>query len=181
MSSRDDRFEAAYRRYYARVFKYFRFCRVADDEAHDLSHDTFKRFFEKMQTMRGEDEWPFLQSIARSIFLNWWRSHHKTAKRTGTTVDIDDPDLSYQLAAPAAPDYAEQDHQDRRLRRMHEAINTLPEGQRQCIRLQLEGCSYEEIAAKLGISVDAVKSRIRDAKRLLRARMGDDTFPEDEQ
>ncbi|HEX7152509.1 MAG TPA: RNA polymerase sigma factor [Thermoanaerobaculia bacterium] len=180
MSDRDERFEAAYRRYYARVYKYFRGCRVADDEAHDLSQDTFRRFYEKLHTLRNENEVPFLFAIARSVFLNWYRGN-KTAKRGAKTVDIEAPAIAPELPSLAAPDYAQRQQLELRKKRLHDAIAQLPEGQRQCIELRLEDASYEEIAAKLGISVEAVKSRIRDAKRLLRARLGDDTFPEDEQ
>jgi DNA-directed RNA polymerase specialized sigma24 family protein len=37
----------------------------------------------------------------------------------------------------------------------------------------LNDLSYEEIQKTLGITLDAVKSRIRDAKRQLRERLGE--------
>lgn len=178
----DDRFEAIFRRFYARIWRYFRACRVSDDEAHDLTQDTFKRLFERMGQIRGEDEWPFLQSIARSVFLNWLRAR-KTAKRSGNPVAIDDPsdEVKLQLKAPEEPDYAERQHEALLRRRLHDAVAALPEGQRQCIQLQLDGFQYTEIAEALRLTMDAVKSRVRDAKRSLRAKLGADTLPEDEE
>jgi DNA-directed RNA polymerase specialized sigma24 family protein len=47
------------------------------------------------------------------------------------------------------------------------------------VHLQLQDYTYDEIAAALRVTVDAVKSRLRDAKKSLRARLGDaEAFPE---
>ena len=37
----------------------------------------------------------------------------------------------------------------------------------------MKGLSYDEIQKTLGITLDAVKSRMRDAKRYLRERLGE--------
>lgn len=180
MTSRDERFESLYRRHYARVWRYYRACRVADDEAHDLAQDAFKRLYERMDQVRGEDEWPFLQAVARSVLLNKIRDQ-KTAKRHTNIVEIDAPDFAHELAAPEEPDYAERQHEALRRRELHDAVAALPEGQRQCLTLWLGGMKYDQIAKTLRITVDAVKSRLRDAKKQLRARLGADTLPEDEE
>jgi RNA polymerase sigma factor (sigma-70 family) len=172
-------FEGIYRKYYGRVWRYYRACRVSDDEAHDLAQDAFKRFYERMKQLRGEEPWPFLQSIARSVLLNKLRDQ-KTAKRSGKIVEIDDPEVT-ELAAPEELDYAERQEQEVRRNSLYQAAAELPEGQKQCLGLWLAGFKYEEIAAVLAITVDAVKSRLRDAKKQLRARLGVDTLSEDEQ
>jgi len=107
----------------------------------------------------------------------------KAIKRTAEIVDIDDPNhLRREPAAPEELDYAERQQASLRLERLHAAIAELPEGQRQCMQLWLADFKYHEIAKFLGISIDAVKSRLRDAKKLLRARLGDgDALPEDEE
>jgi RNA polymerase sigma-70 factor (ECF subfamily) len=177
---RDERFEAIYRRQYAKVYRYYtRACRVSDDEAHDLAQDTFKRFYERMDQMRGEDEGPFVKAIARSVLLNWIRAR-ETAKRSARMVRLDDPDGSIDLPAPAGPDYAERQEHEQRQNQLREAIAELPETQRQCMEPWLAGSQYDEIAKALGISMDAVKTRIKNAKKLLSARLGD-TIPEDEE
>ena len=63
---------------------------------------------------------------------------------------------------------------------LYEAAAELPEGQKQCLGLWLGGFKYDEVAAVLGLTVDAVKSRLRDAKKQLRVRLGADTLPEEE-
>ncbi len=57
------------------------------------------------------------------------------------------------------------------LRRMHlhDAIAALPEVQRHTIQLWLDGFTYADIARVLGISPDAVRSRLRDARRTVKA------------
>jgi RNA polymerase sigma-70 factor (ECF subfamily) len=169
----DDRFEAIYRGRYARVWRYFRSNSISDDEAHDLAQDTFKRLYERVDQIRNDDPWPFLATIAKTILLNRVRAR-QTQKRSARMVDIDDPDLIFaEPAAPAERDYAEREAEEARQTRLRTAIESLPPGQRECQRLQLEGLQYDEIAKTLGISTDAVKSRLRDAKRYLREQLGE--------
>ena len=168
----DERFETIYRKHYARVWRYYRACRVADDEAHDLAQDAFKRLYERMETIRGENEWPFLEAIAKTVLYNWIRAS-KTAKRSGTVVEIDDPDLVFEPPAPPEPDYADREEAGRRRKQLGLAVRELSGAQRECLRLWIQGFKYQEIEKVLGITPDAVKSRLRDAKRHLRERLGE--------
>ena len=128
----------------------------------------------------GDAEWAFFETIARNLAYNKIRSQ-KTAKRGAKTVSIDDPGLNHDPAAPDEPDYAERQHDALRKQQLRDAITALTSGQRECIQLRLDEFTYEEIAKILRVSVDAVKSRLRDAKKILRERLGDgDGLPEDE-
>ena len=169
----DDWFESIYRQYYARVWRNYRRNGVADDEAHDLAQDSFQRLYERMGDIRNAEPWPFLKKIAHSVLLNRVRSR-KTLKRNAKMVEIDDPDVHDELPRTPEPDHAEQEQTARRRASLHREIDALSEGQKQVLLLQLEGKSYEEIAAELRISMDAVKSRRRDALRQLKARMTDE-------
>ncbi|MGA8808941.1 MAG: RNA polymerase sigma factor [Thermoanaerobaculia bacterium] len=169
----DDRFEDIYRKHYARVWRYFRSNSISDDEAHDLAQDTFKRLLERIDRIRNDDPWPFLAAIAKTILLNRVRAR-QTQKRNARMVEIDDPDLMF--AEPAAPeelDYADRQAQETRQTRLRAAIASLPPGQRDCVRLRMQGFTYDEIAKTLCISLDAVKSRLRDATRSLREQLGE--------
>ena len=169
---RDERFEAIYRRLYARVYRFYRSCGVSDEEAHDLSQDAFKRFYEKFDLYRGEAEWSYLETIARNVLYNWVRAQ-KTVKRSAAMVEIDDPELVFDPPAPEQRDYADEEEARLRRKRLKEALAALPQGQRECLRLRIQGLTYEQIAAALRITVDAVKSRLRDAKRHLRKQLGE--------
>jgi RNA polymerase sigma-70 factor, ECF subfamily len=177
--SNDDGFDTIYRKYYARVWRYLRACRVPDEEAQDIAQDTFLRFWQRRHLLRGESPFPFIQTIARNLLLNKLRDQ-KAAKRKGKLVELDDPEVT-ELAAPQGPDYAEQQFQNARRRDLYQAISELPEGQRKTLNLWLGGFQYDEIAKMQNSSLDAVRSRLRDARRQLRARLGADALPEDEQ
>lgn len=177
---RDELFEKMYRKYYARMYRYFRRCGVADDEAHDLAQDAFKRVYESMQRYRGDAEWAFLETVALNVLRNWVRAR-KTQKRNARLVDIDDRDeVPDEPMAPPERDYAEQEEQARNRARLHHAIKELSEGQRQALTLWLHGLPYAEIAKALRTTVDAVKSRLRDAKKILSAQLGGG-LPEEEE
>ncbi|HEX3582145.1 MAG TPA: RNA polymerase sigma factor [Thermoanaerobaculia bacterium] len=170
--SNNGRFEETYRKYYARVWRYYRSCRVSDDESHDLAQDTFKRLFEHWDSIRGEDPWPFLKQVVKSVHLNRIRAAN-TQKRGAPLVEIDDPDLFIDPPAPPEPTYEEREEAGRRRKVLEDALRGLSKAQQDCLRLWMKGLSYEQIQKELGITLDAVKSRIRDAKRYLRERLGE--------
>jgi RNA polymerase sigma factor (sigma-70 family) len=180
--TRDDRFRAYYQKYYRRIVRFyvtaFRFTEV---DAEDLAQEAFARFYEAMDEYRGDAEWAFFETVARNVAYNRIRST-KTLKRNAKTVDLDNPEVfrNEPQAAPV-PDYAERQHAELQRKQMYDAIAELPAGQREALRLWLDGFKYDGIARALRISMDAVKSRIRDAKRVLRARLGDGVLPEDEE
>jgi RNA polymerase sigma-70 factor (ECF subfamily) len=177
MIKRDDGvFEALYRKYYGRAYRFFRKSGVSDDEAHDLAQSTFTRIYKTFAQYRAEAEWSYIETSARNQLFNWIRSR-KTAKRYGELSDISD---ELKTAAPPDPDLAEMQQTLNRRARLWTAIAELPEGQRQSIELWLTEMKYEAIARTLGATVDAVKSRLRDAKRALRAKLGE-SLPEDEE
>lgn len=177
---RDDRFKSLYQKYYWRMVRYFvRVSRLSQEDAEELTQEAFLRFYEAMDEYRGEAEWAYFEVIARNVLNNRIRAL-KTAKRRADTVDIDDPELKHEPAAPEGPDYAERQQTAIRRKQLYDAIAELPPGQRQCLLLWLQDLKYEEIAKALRISMDAVKSRMRDARKLLSKRLGHE-LPEDEQ
>jgi RNA polymerase sigma-70 factor (ECF subfamily) len=173
MTMDDVQYESIYRQYYGRVYRGFRKSGVADGEAHDLAQDTFKRLYEHKDRIRGPEPWPFLKTIAKTTLLNYVRAR-LTSKRNAKIVEIDDPDTHDDLPQTPEPDHADAQQKTMRRERLYREIGALSEAQQQVLHLQLEGLSYEEIAAALNISVDAVKSRRRDALRILRERMRDE-------
>lgn len=181
--SRHERFRSLYQKYYLRMVRfYMRAFHVPQEDAEELTQEAFVRFYRSMDEYRGDAEWAFLETIARNLGYNQVRSQ-RAAKRSGQKVEIDDPEFANERepVAPEGPDYAEQQEQAMRSRQLHVAIALLPVGQRQCLLLWLDDFSYDDIAATLHISPDAVKSRVRDAKRLLRTRLGDHVLPEDKE
>jgi RNA polymerase sigma-70 factor (ECF subfamily) len=180
-SDRDERFKSYYQRYFRRVVRFYvSGFRLSEEDAEELAQEAFIRFYEAMDDYRGDAEWAFFETIARNLAYNRIR-FWKTQKRNALVVDIDDPDARLQPAAPGGPDYAERAEASRQRERLHDAIAELPRGQRECMQLWLDDFKYDEIAKALRISMDAVKSRLRDAKKILRERLGGKApLPEDE-
>ena len=179
---KDDRFRSLYRKYYLRMVRYFvRGFHCPQEDAEELTQEAFLRFYEAIDEYRGDAEWAFLETVARNVAYNRIRAA-KTQKRNVHPVDLDDPDVrNHEPSAPPEADYAEREHDAMQRSRLYDAIAQLPAGQRLCLQLWLEELQYDEIANTLRTTIDAVKSRLRDAKKLLRARLGDDaTLPEDE-
>ena len=173
-------FNTLYGKYYRRMVRmYVSSFHLSEEDAKELAQDAFLRFYEAMDEYRGEAEWAFFETIGRRLAFNRIRSL-TTAKRGAKTVAIDDPHEFTEPAAPTEPDYAERQMEAIRRKQLHDAIEALPAGQRQCVRLLLEGFKYGEIARTLRITLDAVRSRLRDARRELRSRLGV-TLPEVEE
>ncbi|MDQ3281107.1 MAG: RNA polymerase sigma factor [Acidobacteriota bacterium] len=172
----DEQFRAMYDRHWPRMVRFYRAYNLDDHDAKDLAQEAFKRVYERFEHYRGEAEWGFLQTIARNLLINWWRDR-SAAKRSAKTVDIDSPAFSEEIEAPQEPDYAERQEEESRRARLYEEISKLPKAQQQVIRLQLRGLKYEEIATALRITLDAVKSRRRDALKQLKAALGENALP----
>jgi RNA polymerase sigma-70 factor (ECF subfamily) len=174
-------FDSMYRKYYLRVLRYFmRAFHVSQEDAEELTQETFMRFFRAMNEYRGEAEWAFLETTARRVGSNSIRNV-KAVKRGPKPLSIDDPNTfgKREPHAKEGPETVER-AQERKL--LHDAIEQLSPAQRQCVHLWLEGFKYTEIARALRISLDAVRSRIRDARRALLEKLGGNVeLPEDDE
>lgn len=168
-------FRSLYGRYYARMLRYFRrVFRVSDADAEELAQESFLRFYQAMHEYRGEAEWALLETIARNVAFNRVRSQTTIKRGAVRPRSLGDLEASREEPVAAQADPVAHMIDAERRTRLQRAIAALPNGQQQCLRLWLDDWSYEEIARTLRISLDAVKSRIRDAKRLLRERLGDE-------
>jgi RNA polymerase sigma factor (sigma-70 family) len=168
----DERFDRFYTKYFRRVALFFvRGFRVSQEDAEDLTQDVFMRFLDAMDEYRGDAERAFIETIALNVGRNRVRAL-STAKRSAKTVDLDDPNVTIEPAAPEEPDYAERQQQALQQQALQEAIAALSPRQQQVIQLQIAGYKYGEMAKILRITLDAVRSSRRDAMRALRARLG---------
>ena len=180
-SKGNELFESLYRRYYPRMLRFFqRVFRVSDADAQELTQDSFIRFFRAMGEYRAEAEWALLEEIARNVGYNRVRSVNTIKRGRVRPESLDDGERVKDAVDPIQVHPIDTMIKTERLRRLREAIAQLPSGQRQCLQLWLEDRSSDEIARALRLSIVAVKSRIRDAKRALRERLGDEgALPEE--
>jgi len=175
--------EHLFQRYSRNVVGFFVRLGFPLEEARDLTQEVFVRVYKGMESYRGEAEWSYLETIARRVALNAIREG-KTQKRSRLEVSMDTlPYLPDSVAldpwtgqsAPTQEDeLIEREESRRRTQRLKQAIEGLPPKTRMCFQLRRRGLSYREIETILGITMDAVKGRLNDARNLLRAKLGEE-------
>ncbi len=150
--------EVLFARHRNGIFRYL--CRMVgqEDAARDLTQEVFLRLARTPAPDAGPTEsraWLF--TIARNLALN----HGRDRGRRPATVE-----LIESLAAGS---------QELALA-LREAIDTLSVVERDIFLLrETIGLSYDEIAESLGLTPDAVRSRLHRARQQLRATLGGTT------
>jgi RNA polymerase sigma-70 factor (ECF subfamily) len=140
-------------------------------EALDLSQEVFLRVFRMLPQFRGHSSlrtWIYRIAINQaSNRRRWWRRRHRAQQ-----VRLED----HAAAHGELPDQSTLAMPDRVLQQQEvathvwAALDALPFDQRTVIVLrEIDGLSYEEIAASLGVAVGTVKSRLARARQGLRA------------
>ena len=117
------------------------------------------------RALAGLDQWrpgTRLDSWMFKIAHNLWRDHKRASKVRGTQVSVDD---ALELPGEDGRDVVES---RLTLSRVLEAMAKLPENQQVLIALVcVDGLSYKDAAAILGIPMGTVMSRLARARRTL--------------
>jgi RNA polymerase sigma-70 factor, ECF subfamily len=155
----------------------YRITESAEDAA-DLTQETFLSALRSIRSFRGESELKtWLTRIAINHSRNrfrWWKRRKKDA-----TVSLDSPIGDTNVALGDSIAGESESAEETVLRREREAalrkaLSEMPEHYREAIVLcDIEGYSYEEIAAALEINIGTVKSRIARGREELRKRLSD--------
>jgi len=174
--TKTERFQALYQKYYRRMVKFYTGSafHLSEEDAMDLAQDAFVKFYEALDEYRGDAEWAYLEMIARNVGYNRIRSRSTAKRGRGLDVSLDDVSAKLEPAAPQQPDYADREAARFLLKRLRDALAELTPAQQQAVKLWADGLKYKQIASILNITLDAVRSRLRDAKRQLQERLGDD-------
>lgn len=148
------------------------------EEAGDLTQETFLNALRSIKSFRGDAElktWLFRIAINQSRNrFRWWKRRNRD-----TTVSMDDRiGNSDQLVADtlSASDATPEEVylRNERQRRIAAALGEMSAIFREVIVLcDIEGLSYEEIAATLEVNIGTVKSRIARGREELRRRLVD--------
>ncbi len=136
--------------------------------AEEVTQDVFLRAWRNAASYSGEkgSVATWLGRIARNRALDALRS----AKSRGALARDDWSELEDDRAL------APEDAMDieSRAAEVRAAVSKLPEAQRVALSLAFfRGMSHSQIAAELGLPLGTVKSRIRDAMRALREKLGE--------
>lgn len=128
--------------------------------ADDLVQDTLAKALEKQEQLKDEQR---LGAWLYKILHNCWMEHLRTRK---PMLDIDEIELS-------CTDCPEKHFADDQLaRQVRTAVESLPISQCQVMTLvDLEGCSYEQVASILDIPLGTVMSRLSRARETMKKRL----------
>jgi len=154
--------------------------RLTDDaeEARDLTQETFMRTFQNIDRFRGDaDLKTWIYRIAVNQARNRWRWWRR--RRRDATVSLDGADgRSDETLGSRLRDKVSLDPEQDALAREREdlltrALKSISRSYRETVILRdIEGLSYEEIAATLEISIGTVKSRLARGRNELRIKLG---------
>jgi RNA polymerase sigma-70 factor, ECF subfamily len=164
-----ERDQAAHRvifeRYYKRVLAFVR-RRLGDDGlAEEVTADVFFEVWRNAAAYRGES--PVTTWIFGIANLKALSARRYFAQPRRASVRITSDEAMSRFPDPA--DQANALNARQELSRLMRAIERLPDGHRDVLRLAfLEGCSYPEIAERLDISEANVKTRVNRARSRLR-------------
>jgi len=146
------------------------------EEARDLTQETFLRAFQNIDRFRGEADirtWIYRIAInqARNRY-RWWRRRRRDA-----TVSLDatngesNQSLIGTLAEPSQNPEQQTLAREREIA-LRSAMQRLTLAYRETVILRdIEGFTYEEIAATLRINVGTVKSRLARGRQELRKKL----------
>lgn len=147
------------------------------EEARDLTQETFLRAFQSISRFRGEaNVKTWLYRIAVNQARNRWRWWRR--RRRDATVSLDGSDRPDQQSltdrvrneAVADPEQVTLAHE--REEQLRDALLELRPSYREAVILRdVEGLTYEEIAATLQINVGTVKSRLSRGRLGLRKKL----------
>lgn len=108
----------------------------------------------------------FVYNAVKNGCLNWLKReemvarHQRRMVEEGEVKEVDEDDEEYALA------------REELYRQLHEAVERLPERCRAVFRLRMEGMKNEEIAERLQLSVETVKTQNKKALAFLREDLG---------
>jgi RNA polymerase sigma factor (sigma-70 family) len=144
------------------AFNYARWLTKNEADAEDVVQDAYVRALRFFSSLRGEDARAWLFTIVR----NTW--YGRFPRRAGPVMTVVDEDADADNRADASLDPEAQLIQQQTVDQVRRALETLPTDFREVLVLrELEGLSYKEIAAIVGIPIGTVMSRLARARERL--------------
>jgi RNA polymerase sigma-70 factor (ECF subfamily) len=156
------RFEQLFLRYLDAAYNLARWIVQHDQDAQDIVQDAYIRAFKGFHRFRGRNPRAWFLTITRNTAYDWLNRHAAEEK----LIPYDE-EKHADIILMKEP---EQDLVfDERKERLQIALERLPLEFREVIVLyELEGLSYKELAATLGIPIGTVMSRLSRARQRLK-------------
>lgn len=159
-------FEELYSEHHGWLYGWLRRKLGSTDNAAELSHDTFVRVLTRQWGLENlREPRAYLSTIAHGLVVNHWR--RQALERAYLTAMAAQPE-------PLAPSPEEQQLALDALQEIDRILNGLTPQVREIFLLsQLDGMTYPQIAAQLGVTVNMVqKAMLRAVKHCLAVEIG---------
>lgn len=136
--------------------------------AEDITQEAYLKGFDKLDTLKNRDQfYPWLKRIALNLALN----HFERAKRV-MDVESEEDETSFFERIPdgESPEELLVKEELKRYVRMY--VDSLPDKLRVVVVLrEIEDMSYEEIAEMTNIPIGTVRSRLFNARQIIKDRL----------
>jgi len=136
--------------------------------AEDITQEAYLKGFDKLETLKNRDQfYPWLKRIALNLALN----HFERAKRV-MDVESEEDETSFFERIPdgESPEELLVKEELKRYVRMY--VEALPDKLRVVVVLrEIEDLSYEEIAEMMNIPIGTVRSRLFNARQIIKDRL----------
>ncbi len=150
------------------------------EDAADMTQETFIKAYNSLSSFRGDSKFSvWLYRIANNVCLDFLRSRSRKPTVSLSAEDDDGEETQLDIADESqSPELLLESALTRDA--VRRGLDSLPPDYKQILLLrEIQGLSYEEIAAALGIESGTVKSRIfRARKRLCTFLIEDGNIPE---
>ena len=150
------------------------------EDAADMTQETFIKAYNSLSSFRGDSKFSvWLYRIANNVCLDFLRSKSRRPTVSLSAEDDDGEETQLDIADESqSPELLLESSLTRDA--VRRGLDSLPPDYKQILLLrEIQGLSYEEIAAALGIESGTVKSRIfRARKRLCTFLIEDGNIPE---
>lgn len=158
-------FEEIYRVHRGMVYSVARRIVANDGDAEEVTQDVFMSMHQNLKHFRGGSA---LKTWAYRITVNRALNAVKRSRRIGSREMLFDHDVN----PDDLPNNIEQGLEQREASdTASELLNSLDPDKRACLTLRaVEGLSYEEISAALGININTVRTRLKRAREFLLAK-----------
>ena len=150
------------------------------EDAADMTQETFIKAYNSLSSFRGDSKFSvWLYRIANNVCLDFLRSRSRKPTVSLSAEDDDGEETQLDIADESqSPELLLESALTRDA--VRRGLDSLPPDYKQILLLrEIQGLSYEEIAAALGIESGTVKSRIfRARKKLCTFLIEDGNIPE---
>ena len=158
---------ALFDQYYKRLHLFAEKFIYDSDQAHDIVQDVFLKLWENAEKLTLKvPVGSYLFAAVRNGCLNYLRD-----------LEVEDRNNRKYAEACVESDNVDMVDDEELWAKVCEAVDNLPERYREvCVMRFMDGCKYSEIAVKLGLNEDTVKTRLRRGLERLRDVLSDYEF-----